>query len=865
MAPSKKRERSPSSTPIPSTEAAQDGGADLPEAEWEAMQKVLNFIYDYRGEDGFDPSKLFHRKVNKRLLPEYYDTIKEPMAMSTIKQKIHAKLYRSFADFVRDFALIPHNAQVFNRSDSGAFQDAIVIRDQVQKQLQLLVDEGVITKDVAELPDLGEIPTYEEAPLEEVEGEGEEEEESDEEGEDDEEEEPDLDDEGRPKKKRGRPPGSKTKKAPETAADDADGKRSRGRPPKLLTPTEARILAVLKGIRKPKNNKGQLMIRNFDRLPDKQAMPEYYAEVKQPIAYDVLKKKVKRKKYATLEAFMSDVNLMFNNAKEYNQDDSQIFKDAVALQVEAGKLYDAERGKPDDSFADEDGKIPMPNGILHNGELYKVGDWIHIQNPNDLTKPIPAQIYRTYKDPKGQNMVNVCWYYRPEQTVHRFDKHFLNNEVVKTGRYRDHRIDEVESKCFIMFYTRYFKGRPRNLPEGTEIYVCRDRYNEERHQFNTIKTWASCLPDEVRDKDYEMDLFDHTRPMKKHPSPIAYMLKDDQKESDDFPKVTWGADGAPPKIGAVHRRPRHEKDSPPPEPTPPPQPKVEPPAPRPVAQAAPNYQRTVLAAPQQSPRPANTGSGPSSFTPSHQSSYTPQSGPSPAAPRLSSTQASSYTPATPQTQTQPRPAQPSTTYQQQPSTGIPPNPAQYPQRPNTATNYRDPPPIEVYTLPDQANLSIPSEIREQYQRDEFGRVLFFTTPPISASQGATGTLTGHSVRYLAAKGRRAQQLAQKRQERDLQLQMDDRLAKKARLEADKQTETDLEALKKRAFGVLESQLADSIDGDLGDRELGRLSAAQKAAAEQMEAMALNDAKRAELRKVRLEGEGFADDWDNRML
>lgn len=170
----------------------------------------------------------------------------------------------------------------------------------------------------------------------------------------------------------------------------------------------------------------------------------------------------------------------------------------------------------------------------------------------------------------------------------------------------------------------------------------------------------------------------------------------------------------------------------------------------------------------------------------------------------------------------------------------------------------------MYTLPDQANLSIPSEIREQYQRDEFGRVLFFTTPPVSAGQGATGLPTGHSVRYLAAKARRAQQLAQKRQERDLQLQADERLAKKARLEADERAGEDIEALKKRAFSVFETQLADGVDGDLGDRGLTRLSAAQKAAAEQMQAMALNDARRDEVRRIRLEGDVFADDWDNRV-
>jgi hypothetical protein len=34
---------------------------------------------------------------------------------------------------------------------------------------------------------------------------------------------------------------------------------------------------------------------------------------------------------------------------------------------------------------------------------------------------------------------------------------------------------------------------------------------KEKHKLNKIKTWASCLPDEVREKDYEMDLFDVPR------------------------------------------------------------------------------------------------------------------------------------------------------------------------------------------------------------------------------------------------------------------------------------------------------------------------------------------------------------------
>jgi len=44
--------------------------------------------------------------VNKRHLPDYYDIIKEPIALSSIKTKINNKEYLTVKDFVRDFALV---------------------------------------------------------------------------------------------------------------------------------------------------------------------------------------------------------------------------------------------------------------------------------------------------------------------------------------------------------------------------------------------------------------------------------------------------------------------------------------------------------------------------------------------------------------------------------------------------------------------------------------------------------------------------------------------------------------------------------------------------------------------------------------
>ena len=53
-----------------------------------------------------------------------------------------------------------------------------------------------------------------------------------------------------------------------------------------------------------------------------------------------------------------------------------------------------------------------------------------------------------------------------------------------------------------------------------------------------------------------MDLFDAPRKMRKVPSPIKHLLREDAKEDDPLPKPTWGATNAPPIVGAVHRRPR---------------------------------------------------------------------------------------------------------------------------------------------------------------------------------------------------------------------------------------------------------------------------------------------------------------------
>ncbi|KAI0165059.1 hypothetical protein GGR52DRAFT_585020 [Hypoxylon sp. FL1284] len=786
------------------------------------IENTANYLSSYKDDDGYHVTSHFQRIPNRRLIPDYHEVIKEPIAFSTIRTKKLRKQYTSFPEFVRDVALISHNAMVYNRPSSEFFQDAVRLREIFKEELQKLVEDGTIKPEEAVLPDLGEIPESEDSPPPDPDDE----EEEDEDDDDEDDEDDDSDDDGI--RRRGRRGGRSSGSGRKSDMHD-DSHKKRGRPPKVFTPLEARIHAILKGLRKFKHPNGDMLILPFERLPDKSSAPEYFAVLKTPIALDLIKRKAKRKKYQNVDQALKDIDLMFENAKQYNEEDSQLFKDAVELQQQARVLAEQEKARPDNDFEDEDGRRPLPE-ILHNGEVWKIGDWVHITNPNDLTKPIVAQIYRTWEDKTGQKWVNGCWYYRPEQTVHRFEKHFLENEVVKTGQYRDHRIDEVIDRCFVMFVTRYNKGRPRGFPRDKEVYVCEARYNEEKHKLNKIKTWASCVPDEVREKDYEMDLFDVPRRLKKVPSPIKHLLRDDAKPTDALPKPTWGAPNAPPLIGAVHCRERESNESPPPEPTPSPPPALPvvdsvrrpsmmqatrsmdgqgdivmgntshfsavpvPPTPTPGhvgAYASPNPfaprpSPTPVPVPQYAHHgfPVQAVQGAHHGTPGH---TTPQMAPAAHFQPHQPHQSQSYNGYTPQySQTPvPVPHQPHHVPPHQMNQPLPgydashriaPSPARTPMpaapSPGAhaqANAYNPPRPVEVYHLDDAMNAKVPPEVRSQFQRDEAGRILFFTQPPLDRPHrglSAESANLGHSVRYLADRARETEDRRAKRKARD---------------------------------------------------------------------------------------------------
>ena len=149
---------------------------------------------------------------------------------------------------------------------------------------------------------------------------------------------------------------------------------------------------------------------------------------------------------------------------------------------------------------------------------------------------IRDRIFRLWKTSDGEEWLNACWYYRPEQTVHRVDRLFYKNEVMKTGQYRDNLVKDIVSKCFVVHFTRFQRGDPAVKVDGP-LFVCEFRYNESDKAFNKIRTWRACLPEEIRDQEEET-IPVNGRKFFKYPSPIRQLLPRNASEHDRIPQAT---------------------------------------------------------------------------------------------------------------------------------------------------------------------------------------------------------------------------------------------------------------------------------------------------------------------------------------
>ena len=175
------------------------------------------------------------------------------------------------------------------------------------------------------------------------------------------------------------------------------------------------------------------------------------------------------------------------------------------------------------------------------------------------------------------------------------------------------------------------------------------------------------------------------------------------------------------------------------------------------------------------------------------------------------------------------------------------------------------------------NAAIPEDIRKQFQQNEDGRVLFFSTTPQEKYQSLQpGAAVGHSVKYIAAKLRR-QLLEKKRKAEEEQKLLENAGTKRMKMDEEGKTfQKSVKEMTDNALMALIKQMDEGTDQIWksiygNDWEAGKAMEMQRLHERQMEA-AKNEAELADSKRKRAESEKivmkrdagpYLDDYDPR--
>lgn len=304
-------------------------------------------------------------------------------------------------------------------------------------------------------------------------------------------------------------------------------------------------------------------------------------QIDQPIDLTTIEKRAQKHQYDTPADFEANMMLLFSNARRvlvqgttqyamvcvlqrfYNQLTSwptgashaevQAHLDTVSAAAAANIMWCESSvplgpgyvTPPPEGFGEGDGSELLPStvsplmkacrvptrdrtyetSVPYKGNTYRPGDFVHLINPSDPSKPIVGQIFRVFRrvapdlqpgttpvvapteEPRRScaAYVSLCWYYRPEDTVHPASRCFFAGEVQKTGLVVDHLVQDLLEPTCVMYLSHYLHGRPEWWAQAKlagrgagEPYVTQFRYNEQHRYFTKIKSWPSCLPEDLR-------------------------------------------------------------------------------------------------------------------------------------------------------------------------------------------------------------------------------------------------------------------------------------------------------------------------------------------------------------------------------
>ncbi|RLU27258.1 hypothetical protein DMN91_001059 [Ooceraea biroi] len=107
------------------------------------LYALVKCVIEYVCEDGRQPMLMFMEKPSKKLYPDYYQVIAEPIDMLAIEANIKVEKYQSENELIQDFKLMFNNCRQYNEEGSLIYEDANTLE-------KVLMDK---VKELGPLPD----------------------------------------------------------------------------------------------------------------------------------------------------------------------------------------------------------------------------------------------------------------------------------------------------------------------------------------------------------------------------------------------------------------------------------------------------------------------------------------------------------------------------------------------------------------------------------------------------------------------------------------------------------------------------------------------------------------------------------------
>ncbi|KAK9702118.1 hypothetical protein K7432_011406 [Basidiobolus ranarum] len=114
----------------------------------QSWKKLISMIWREIANHRF--GAVFMHPIKEQAAPGYYDVIKRPMDLKSIKQRIREGVITTTDEFHRDILLMFQNALMYNKTDSEVYNMAMEMRDQVEQEIQAFKKTEAFTKRVVQ-------------------------------------------------------------------------------------------------------------------------------------------------------------------------------------------------------------------------------------------------------------------------------------------------------------------------------------------------------------------------------------------------------------------------------------------------------------------------------------------------------------------------------------------------------------------------------------------------------------------------------------------------------------------------------------------------------------------------------------------